>query len=152
MPVTIILQFYHTQNGTDMSELTTNNRYNEYARTSYVGVQKHGSNVCLFQRVHNRRILQTARYRPWAAYPTTELTYVMTPAHILQLSFASDKTYPSYWDLSEKVRLYSGYEEVQGNPMLKPSTDYSKIFELYFKEQVYLQVWLMIINPIYFSN
>lgn len=49
----------------------------------------------------------------------------MTPAHILQLSFTSDKTYPSYWDLSESTGYISGYEEVQGNPMLKPSTDYS---------------------------
>ena len=49
----------------------------------------------------------------------------MTPAHILQLAFTSDKTYPSYWDLSESTGYISGYEEVQGNPMLKPSTDYS---------------------------
>ena len=48
---------------------------------------------------------KTARYHAWAAYPTTELTYVMTPAHILQLSFTSDKTYPSYWDLSESLSL-----------------------------------------------
>lgn len=79
----------------------------------------------VFQRIHNRRILQTARYHAWAAYPTAELTYVMTPAHILQLAFTSDKTYPSYWDLSESTGYISGYEEVQGNPMLKPSTDYS---------------------------
>ena len=30
-----------------------------------------------------------------------------------------DKTYPSYWDLSESTGYISGYEEVQGNPMLK---------------------------------
>lgn len=92
--------------------------------TSTSDSAKHGRTF-VFQRVHNRRILQTARYHAWAAYPTTELTYVMTPAHILQLSFTSDKTYPSYWDLSKSTGYISGYEEVQGNPMLKPSTDYS---------------------------
>ena len=33
-------QFYHTQNGTDMSELNTDNRYNEYTYDFYVGFSK----------------------------------------------------------------------------------------------------------------
>ena len=33
-------QFYHTQNGTDMSELNTNNRYNEYTYDFYVGYSR----------------------------------------------------------------------------------------------------------------
>jgi hypothetical protein len=118
-------QFYHTQNGTDMSELNTNNRYNEYTYDFYVGFSKNMGEHLSFSASITGEYYKTARYHAWAAYPTTELTYVMTPAHILQLSFTSDKTYPSYWDLSESTGYISGYEEVQGNPMLKPSTDYS---------------------------
>ena len=66
-----------------------------------------------------------SNYHAWSIYPTAAVTYVVEPAHILQLSFTSDKTYPDYWDLSESTGYISGYEEVQGNPMLKPSTDYS---------------------------
>ena len=118
-------QFYHTQNGTDMSELNTNNRYNEYTYDFYVGFSKNMGEHLSFSASITGEYYKTARYHAWAAYPTTELTYVMTPAHILQLSFTSDKSYPSYWDLSESTGYISGYEEVQGNPMLKPSTDYS---------------------------
>ena len=108
-----------------MSELNTNNRYNEYTYDFYVGFSKNMGEHLSFSASITGEYYKTARYHAWAAYPTTELTYVMTPAHILQLSFTSDKTYPSYWDLSESTGYISGYEEVQGNPMLKPSTDYS---------------------------
>ena len=132
-------QFYHTQNGTDMSELNTNNRYNEYTYDFYVGFSKNMGEHLSFSASITGEYYKTARYHAWAAYPTAELTYVMTPAHILQLAFTSDKTYPSYWDLSESTGYISGYEEVQGNPMLKPSTDYSVNLNYIFKEQVYLQ-------------
>ena len=107
--------------------------------TSTSDSAKTWENICLSARPITGEYYKTARYHAWAAYPTTELTYVMTPAHILQLSFTSDKTYPSYWDLSESTGYISGYEEVQGNPMLKPSTELFRKSELYFKEQVYLQ-------------
>lgn len=108
-----------------MSELNTDNRYNEYTYDFYVGFSKNMGERLSFSASITGEYYKTARYHAWAAYPTAELTYVMTPAHILQLAFTSDKTYPSYWDLSESTGYISGYEEVQGNPMLKPSTDYS---------------------------
>lgn len=118
-----------------MSELNTNNRYNEYTYDFYVGFSKNMGEHLSFSASITGEYYKTARYHAWAAYPTTELTYVMTPAHILQLSFTSDKSYPSYWDLSESTGYISGYEEVQGNPMLKPSTDYSANLNYIFKNK-----------------
>ena len=132
-------QFYHTQNGTDMSELNTNNRYNEYTYDFYVGFSKNMGEHLSFSASITGEYYKTARYHAWAAYPTTELTYVMTPAHILQLSFTSDKSYPSYWDLSESTGYISGYEEVQGKSNVKAIHRLFRKSELYFKEQVYLQ-------------
>ena len=64
------------------------------------------------------RYYKMSNYHAWSIYPTAAVTYVVEPAHILQLSFTSDKTYPDYWDLSESTGYISGYEEVQGNPCL----------------------------------
>lgn len=88
-------QFYHTQNGTDMSELNTDNRYNEYTYDFYVGFSKNMGERLSFSASITGEYYKTARYHAWAAYPTAELTYVMTPAHILQLAFTSDKPIPA---------------------------------------------------------
>ena len=118
-------QFYHTKDGTDMSGLNTDSRYDEYTYDLYAGFSKSIGERLSFSASVTGEYYKMANYHAWSAYPMAELTYVVTPAHILQLSFSSDKTYPSYWDLSESTGYISGYEEVQGNPMLKPSTDYS---------------------------
>lgn len=118
-------QFYHTKDGNDMSALDTDSRYDEYTYDLYAGFSKNMGERLSFSASITGEYYKMAHYHAWSVYPTAELTYVVTPAHILQLSFTSDKTYPGYWDLSESTGYISGYEEVQGNPMLKPSTDYS---------------------------
>ncbi|MCD7926703.1 MAG: TonB-dependent receptor family protein [Bacteroides sp.] len=118
-------QFYHTTDGSDMSALNTDSRYNEYTYDLYAGVSKSIGERLSFSASVTGEYYKMATYHSWSVYPAAELTYVASPAHILQLSFTSDKTYPGYWDLSESTGYISGYEEVQGNPILKPSTDYS---------------------------
>ena len=53
-----------------------------------------------------------------------QLSYVPSAAHIFQLSFSSDKTYPDYWDIQNSVSYLNGYSKALGNPQLRPSTDY----------------------------
>lgn len=118
-------QFYHATDGTDRSELDTDNRYSEYTYNLYAGFSKSLGERLSFSASLSGEYYKMANYQGWSFYPTAELTYVASPSHILQLSFTSDKTYPGYWDLSESTGYLSGYEEGQGNPMLKPSTDYA---------------------------
>lgn len=61
----------------------------------------------------------------WNVYPTLSLTYIPSAGHILQLSFNSDKIFPQYWALKD-FTAYSngGYNEIVGNPFLKPSSNY----------------------------
>ena len=66
-----------------------------------------------------------ADYTDWSVYPTMQLSYVPSAAHIFQLSFSSDKTYPDYWDIQNSVSYLNGYSKVLGNPQLRPSTDYT---------------------------
>lgn len=118
-------QFYHTANGTDKSGLDTDSRYDEYTYNIYGGVSKSIGERLSFSASVTGEYYKMANYHAWAVYPAAEVTYVADASNILQLAFSSDKTYPGYWDLSESTGYISGYEEVQGNPMLKPSTDYS---------------------------
>lgn len=118
-------QFYHAVGTTDMSQLNTDSRYEEYTCDLYAGFGKSIGERLSFNASVTGEYYKMGNYHAWSIYPAATMTYVAGPSHILQLSFTSDKTYPGYWDLSESTGYISGYEEVQGNPMLKPSTDYS---------------------------
>lgn len=46
------------------------------------------------------------------------------PGQILQLSLSSDKEYPEYWSVQNTISYMGAYSEIQGNPFLKPATNY----------------------------
>lgn len=128
-------QFYHATDDNDMSALNTDSRYDEFTYDVYAGFSKSIGERLSFSASVTGEYYKMASYHSWSFYPSAELTYMAGAAHILQLSFSSDKTYPGYWDLSESTGYISGYEEAQGNPMLKPSTDYSVNLNYIFKNK-----------------
>lgn len=128
-------QFYHATDDNDMSALNTDSRYDEFTYDVYAGFSKSIGERLSFSASVTGEYYKMANYHNWSFYTSAELTYMAGAAHILQLSFSSDKTYPSYWDLSESTGYISGYEEAQGNPMLKPSTDYSVNLNYIFKNK-----------------
>lgn len=128
-------QFYHATDDNDMSALNTDSRYDEFTYDVYAGFSKSIGERLSFSASVTGEYYKMANYHNWSFYTSAELTYMAGAAHILQLSFSSDKTYPGYWDLSESTGYISGYEEAQGNPMLKPSTDYSVNLNYIFKNK-----------------
>lgn len=133
-------QFYHPAEGEKPKTADTDSRYEEYTYNVYAGAgTKLGERLSLSASVTGE-YYKMANYHGWSLYPTAEVTYVASPSHILQLSFTSDKTYPGYWDLSESTGYISGYEETQGNPMLKPSTDYAANLNYIFKNKYIFSV------------
>lgn len=61
----------------------------------------------------------------WNVYPTLSLTYMPKSGHMLQLNVSSDKKFPDYWTLQNFTSFSNGgYNEVVGNPILKPSSNY----------------------------
>lgn len=128
-------QFYHATDDNDMSALNTDSRYDEFTYDVYAGFSKSIGERLSFSASVTGEYYKMASYHNWSFYPSAELTYMAGAAHILQLSFSSDKTYPGYWDLSESTGYISGYEEAQGNLMLKPSTDYSVNLNYIFKNK-----------------
>lgn len=45
--------------------------------------------------------------------------------HVFQLTFATDKTYPSFWQMQSSVGYIDGYSEVWQEEGLRPFTDYA---------------------------
>ena len=78
-------------------------------------------------------------YRKWAVYPTLSLNYMPSAAHIFQLSFSSDKTYPDYWTLSGSTSYLNGYQVIEGNASLHPYTDYTATLTYIWKSKYIVQ-------------
>mgnify|MGYP002612051694 FL=1 len=59
-------------------------------------------------------------WNDWTFFPNASLSYLFTPQHILQLNVNSNKTYPSYWEITPQATPINSYSVVMGNPALKP--------------------------------
>ncbi|WP_294475393.1 outer membrane beta-barrel family protein [uncultured Bacteroides sp.] len=66
----------------------------------------------------------TQMWNEWSFYPVANFTYMPAPGQILQLSLSSDKEYPEYWSVQNTISYMGAYSEIQGNPFLKPATNY----------------------------
>ena len=58
-------------------------------------------------------------------FPNMVFSYTPNENHTIQLSFSSDKTYPSYWQTSPSLLYINAYSYAQGNPNLLPERTYS---------------------------
>lgn len=68
---------------------------------------------------------KTTLWDEWDLYPTLTATYMPQSGRMWQLSFTTDKKYPDFWAMQNVTSYYGGnYEQIVGNPALKPSKDY----------------------------
>ncbi|MGI6231657.1 MAG: TonB-dependent receptor domain-containing protein [Prevotella sp.] len=77
-------------------------------------------------------------WHQWNLYPSFSLTYIPSGSHILQFSLSSDKTFPEYWSVQNFTSYDNGgYNEIVGNPTLKPSSKYQVqlVYVLHHKYQ-----------------
>lgn len=81
-------------------------------------------------------------WHKWRLYPTAILTYSPNSTHYLQFGFSSDRTFPEYWKCGN-FSDYSngGYNEIVGNPMLKPSDEYSLQIEYLLHRKYNFLLW-----------
>lgn len=74
-------------------------------------------------------------WNEWSLYPVANLTYMPAAGHVLQLSLSSDKEYPEYWSVQNSISYMGAYSEIQGNPYLKPATNYETSFTYILKSK-----------------
>lgn len=144
-------QFYTPKDGVDRSDQNSNSRIKEYTYNLYAGINKSFDEKFSISLSVAGEYYKLADYNNWSVYPSAEMTYVASPTHIFQLSFSSDKTYPSYWEIQESVGYLNGYMEIYGNPFLKPSTDYSTQLSYILKSKYVLTAYYSYV-PDYFDQ
>lgn len=63
-------------------------------------------------------------WEEWFLFPSLTYRHNLKPGQMLQLTFASNKSYPSYWDLNPSKNYINPYYMEEGNPQLKPYETY----------------------------
>lgn len=124
----------------EMSGENTNSRIDEYTYNMYAGFDKSFGQQWSLSASAAIEYYQMKNYKKWAVYPAMQLSYVHAPAHIFQLSFSSDKTYPDYWTLSGTREYLNGYQESVGNAFLKPYTNYNATLAYILKSKYIFQI------------
>ena len=100
---------------------------------------------------YNSNGSKSTLWNDWTFFPNASLSYVFTPQHILQLNVNSDKTYPSYWEITPQITPINSYSVVMGNPALKPYRSYEGQF-LYILKQKYTFMVFAQYEPDYFAQ
>ena len=118
------LQKYFSETGPDLSNLNTDSRQREHTYNVYAGFTKSFSLKFSLIASLSGEYYTFEDYDEWSIFPSFQATYTYSPQKILQLSLSSDKSYPPYWAMSGTTN-YVGYSEIQGNPYLIPSKDYT---------------------------
>lgn len=83
----------------------------------------------------------TPIWNEWSFYPVANLTYTPAIGHIVQFSLSSDKEYPEYWSMQNSISYMGAYSEIQGNPLLKPATNYETAFSYILKGKYVLSAY-----------
>lgn len=123
-----------------MSKQNLNSRIKEYTYNLYAGSEyKFNKKLSLSASV-SLEFYKMVNYKKWAIYPTLQLGYIISPFHLLQFSFNSDKTYPSYWVMSGAINHIDNYQVTIGNTYLKPYTDYSAHLSYILKRKYIFQM------------
>ena len=122
-----------------MSGMNKESRVDEYTYNLYTGFEKNFGSQWSLNASASIEYYQMISYKKWAIYPTLNLSYVLSPSHILQFELSSNKTYPDYWTLSGSTSYLNNYQESAGNSSLKPYTDYSAALTYILKSKYIFQ-------------
>lgn len=108
-------------------------RREEFTLNGFAGFSKNFGSKLSVDASLAAELYHTEVWHDWMVYPTFNLNYTPRPGHIFHLSFTTDKDYPSFWSVQNSVSYMSAYTQLHGNPLLKPSTEYSGNLSYIFK-------------------
>lgn len=135
-------QTYSQVTGNIQTE-NTNSDLNEQTANIYASLSKSYETGTSLSVSATGEYYTIGNYRKWAVYPQASFTYLVNPKHMLQLSLATDKTYPGYWDMQSSVGYLNGYTELWGTPGLKPATNYNLNGSYIWKQKYIFSLFFM---------
>ena len=117
-------RYYDPETDNLLPDNNMNSRRREQTLNVYAGLSKSfgeklSADVSLAAEQYHTNI-----WNEWSLYPVANLTYMPAAGHVLQFSLSSDKEYPEYWSVQNAISYMGAYSEIQGNPYLKPATNY----------------------------
>lgn len=117
--------FLPTGSNTAASPTNSYSRQNEDIVNIYAGTNGKIGEKLDFEVSLAAEYYHSPAWHQWNIYPTLSLTYMPKSGHMLLLNVSSDKRFPDYWTLQNFTTFSNGgYNEVVGNPSLKPSSNY----------------------------
>lgn len=108
----------------------------------YAGFSKNFSNKVMIDASVAAEYYNTAAWNEWNWLPTLNVNYLPAEGHVFQFSVSSSTSYPEYWAVQDFITYSNGgYDEVVGNPDLKPSHEYSATLTYVLKNKYVFQGW-----------
>ncbi len=112
----------NTPNSTPGNSLT---RQREDDVNLYAGFNTNFSARLMLEASVAMEYYHSPSWKKWTAYPTMNLTFLPSPGHVMQLGLNYSRNYPDYWSMSPYTSYGAGgYNEIVGNPKLRPSDTY----------------------------
>lgn len=147
------LRYYYPQNGvyeldnnSNSDNTQTERRFSafvETANTLFDSVQLDFTlELEYFKSDYDENGTKSTLWDEWRLCPSLSLMWPMK-RDILQLSLATYKNYPSYWELSPHISQMNPYKFGIGNPKLKPSTNYDFNLAYLINKQYTLELYCM---------
>ncbi|MDR1610039.1 MAG: TonB-dependent receptor [Candidatus Symbiothrix sp.] len=144
-------QTYNSAGNSDISGMNMNSKLQEYTANAYAGFEKSFGQKLSLTASLTGEYYKIGNFSEWTLFPALEMTYIISPSKIMQLSFSSDKVYPAYWEMHGAVSYLNGYSEIHGNPLLKPYRDYSAQLNYILNNKYVITLYYNYLNN-YFSQ
>lgn len=108
----------------------------------YAGFSKNFGNKVIIDASVAAEYYNTAVWNEWNWLPVLNVTYLPADGHVLQFGVSSSTSYPEYWAVQDFITYSNGgYDEIVGNPVLKPSHEYSASLTYILKNKYVFQCW-----------
>lgn len=142
------LWYQYSINHSAQSYDSDTDRHDSYLRQTediinvYAGLGKSWNNKIILDVSLAAEYYHTQVWHQWHAYPTIGLTYAYNSDNVWILNFNTDRSYPEYW-ATNNFTVYGngGYNEVTGNPYLKPSNKYQTQIVYLLKRKFQFAAW-----------
>ena len=117
-------------------------RKRENTVNMYAGFNKNFGNKVIIDASLAAEYYNSTAWNEWNWLPTLNLTYLPAEGHVLQLGVSSTTAYPEYWAVQDFITYSNGgYDEIVGNPALKPSHEYQASLTYVLKNKYVVTGW-----------
>ena len=126
----------------DLSARNSSAKKRENTANLYAGFSKNFGNKIIIDASLAAEYYNSTAWNEWNWLPTLNLTYLPAEGHVLQLGVSSTTAYPEYWAVQDFITYSNGgYDEIVGNPALKPSHEYQASLTYVLKNKYVVTCW-----------